>query len=549
MSAFFAGIVFWGVLAGMVWLARPSSRIWSATVEKWNIISSATTLLVLVMLIGSSCFLMSLCPMWNGETTRQLMEQLEAEKNGVTGLRDGYSDKPNDPDRYAIKNKNQYELMADALLEGRLYFDYDVDPLLLKMDNPYDRDARRELGVRYHWDHAFYKGKYYMYFGVVPVFLLFIPYRLITGLSLTTYHATQIFTGAAMVGLFAFFRFLSRKFFPKLSFAVYLMLGTAVCLSATIHCIAKPAMYMTAFAAGICMEVWSVYFFVKAVWGTKDENRAILLAFVGALLGALAFGCRPSIALGNLMVIPCLAVFLQEHKFSAKLFLKLAAAASPYIIIGVLLMAYNYVRFESAFEFGQSYQLTVADQSSYGSFLSRFNVLKLGYGVSYFLVISGEFVRKFPHIVETGVLVSYPVYNTGIYAVTRKKVQAGLKSSKLHLFMWGGVVTIAVIILADVIWSPYLLSRYKEDMIWLLGMMLFAAAGMMYAESKQGSAAGIGTESYDTNRKFSSVVTLLSILAILFCAALFVELDREYFTPPQLAFIKKIISGITFGLY
>jgi hypothetical protein len=50
---------------------------------------------------------------------------------------------------------------------------------------------------------------------------------------------------------------------------------------------------------------------VKAVWGTKDENRAILLAFVGALLGALAFGCRPSIALGNLMVIPCLAVFLQ----------------------------------------------------------------------------------------------------------------------------------------------------------------------------------------------------------------------------------------------
>ena len=47
----------------------------------------------------------------------------------------------------------------------------DVDPRLSEMENPYDPQARKELGIYYHWDHAFYNGKYYMYFGIVPVVL------------------------------------------------------------------------------------------------------------------------------------------------------------------------------------------------------------------------------------------------------------------------------------------------------------------------------------------------------------------------------------------
>ena len=45
--------------------------------------------------------------------------------------------------------------------------------------------ARKEAGVSVHWDHAYYNGHYYMYFGVVPVLLLFLPFRLLTGQALT----------------------------------------------------------------------------------------------------------------------------------------------------------------------------------------------------------------------------------------------------------------------------------------------------------------------------------------------------------------------------
>ena len=603
MNSIIFGIIFWVLLLAVVWLVRPGSGLMRITMERWSAAHTLVTVLVLAALIGSSSFLMTLCPMWNGEITAKLMEETEARAKGsASGAKDQSSestvanagkeewmetaaaalsgdDKGSDPDRFAIKNKNQYELMADALLNGQIYLEYgDMDRRLLEMPNPYDTQARRELGVRYHWDHAFYKGRYYMYFGVVPVFLLFIPFKLITGASLTTYHATQVFVGMSIIGLFLFFRLLSKRFFPKLSFVVYLFLGAAVSVTSMVHCVAKPAMYMTAFAAAFCMEIWSVYFYVKAVWatGTEDENRAIFRAFLGALFGALAFGCRPSIALGNVIVIPCLIVFLREHKFSGKLFLKLVAAASPYIIIGALLMLYNYARFESPFEFGQSYQLTVADQTAYGSLLSRLSARGLLNGATYFLTRSEDLTAAFPHIVEGGVFYTYPVFGVGLFALTSKKTRAALKANKFVLFLLGGILTIGIIIMMDIVWTPYLLGRYREDMMWLLGMLVFLAVGMRYTEISGGELAvseagasvtetGVGeaesgtelaaepgvkfaVEPCEEAKEFSSAICLLSIYSIIVSAFVFIQLDMVHFLSEHIEIIKKIVGGLTFGL-
>ena len=102
-------------------------------------------------------------------------------------------------------HRNQYELMAEAILEGRLDFAYGDEAELETLNNPYDPDERREAGVTFHWDHAYYDGHYYMYFGVVPVFLLFLPYRVITGTALTTFRATQVFTAVIIAGIFSLF--------------------------------------------------------------------------------------------------------------------------------------------------------------------------------------------------------------------------------------------------------------------------------------------------------------------------------------------------------
>ena len=143
------------------------------------------------------------------------------------------------------------------------------------------------------------------------------------------------------------------------------------------YAMAEPALYCTAITAAVALEIWSIFFYIKAVYWEKNENKQILFAAIGALLGALVFGCRPPVALANIVVIPLLFVFLKEHPFSKKLAGKLALAATPYLLVAMGLMTYNYVRFDNPFEFGQAYQLTVTDQSNYSLAINGSQLLRM----------------------------------------------------------------------------------------------------------------------------------------------------------------------------
>ena len=161
---------------------------------------------------------------------------------------------------------NQYELITEAFLSGHLDFQYDwIDDRLLAMENPYDAQERERLGVYFHWDHAFYDGHYYMYFGVVPVFLAFMPYRLITGQMLTGYHVTQMFTAIFIAGVFSLMWMLGRRFFKKMPFALYLLLCSSISYLSVWNAVATPALYGMCIVCALGLAVWSVYLFAKAV--------------------------------------------------------------------------------------------------------------------------------------------------------------------------------------------------------------------------------------------------------------------------------------------
>ena len=71
---------------------------------------------------------------------------------------------------------SQYKNLARSLSKGQVYLDLDVNPKLLELNNPYDTHYRDEHLQRYHdyyWDYAFYNGKYYSYFGIVPCLLTY----------------------------------------------------------------------------------------------------------------------------------------------------------------------------------------------------------------------------------------------------------------------------------------------------------------------------------------------------------------------------------------
>jgi hypothetical protein len=120
----------------------------------------------------------------------------------------------------------------------------------------------------------------------------------------------------------------------------------------------------------------------------------------------------------------------------------------------------------------------------------------------------------------------------------------------------------------DIVWTPYLLSRYREDMMWLLGMLVFLAVGMRYTDGSAGGTAEgaveVATaepevseeagapvkvmEPCEEAKEFSSAICLLSIFSMMVCAFVFVQLDMKHFLPEQIEIIQKIVGGLTFGL-
>jgi len=436
-----------GLFAAFVFAFRPGSALHKATMEKITWLRTLGIVLAAAGTVAACVLPMGQLPLWNGENP---------------------------------EHRNQYELMAEALLDGRVHLVYGDEEELAQLSNPYDPAEREKSGVEYQWDHAFYDGHYYMYFGIVPVLLVFLPYRVLTGTALTTYHATQLFAALAIVGLFVLFRLLVKLFFKQLPYSVYVALAVAFSVMSVWYSTAEPALYCTAITSAMTLEIWSLYFFIRAVWGEQRENRQVGLAAVGAVLGALAFGCRPSTALANVLVVPMLYVFLRQRPCTLRLVGKLLLAALPYAVVGIGLMWYNYIRFDNVFEFGQAYQLTAADQSGYGLSLDAATLLRVVNNAAKHFFQVGELGTIFPYLHFGSVVWNFPILLLLGVGLAKAPVRNTLRDKGVLPLSVGVLWAALLIVAVSILWTPFLLERYRMDVYYLLSIGCFIAIGAWY---------------------------------------------------------------------
>jgi tetratricopeptide (TPR) repeat protein len=247
-----------------------------------------------------------------------------------------------------------YNRLVEGFQAGQLNLKGKVPAGLAQLANPYDPNASAPYrNVKYALlDLSYYKGKLYLYFGVTPALLLLWPFAVLTGHYLYDGQAVVIFCALGFLASVGILCALRRRYFPDVSTWVVaagaLALGLATGMpmllprSNTNEVAISCAYMLTMLALG-------------AIYGAfhHPERRGLWLAAASAAYG-LALGARPTLVFGAIIL---LAPVVQAWRNQRTVWPLLLAATMPITLIGLGLMLYNVMRFDSPFEFGIHYQL------------------------------------------------------------------------------------------------------------------------------------------------------------------------------------------------
>lgn len=378
-------------------------------------------------------------------------------------------------------NQQEYQKLAESISQGKAYILDIPSSSLVEMGNPYDFALRSqvmsEAGEEFLWDYAYYEGKYYVYFGVVPEILFFLPYYLLTGSHLRNYQV--IFVGAAcmLLGVMGIVYQVIKKCFPQTSLGVwYLLTEIIVTGSGVIYMCKRPDMYTVPIIMGLGFGLLGIWSFLQI---DRNGKHSLQYIGIGSLCMAMIAGCRPQLFL--MILFPVL--FFHKYIFSFKYFkscrgIKTSAAfLFPMIIIAGFLMYYNYIRFGSVFDFGANYNLTFNDMRNRGFVWDRIPL-----GIVAYLFAPIKLVLDFPFIEANyfktnymGVTISEATFG-GIFAVNLFTWMGPLliflrNHIKKNIVMSGAFLCMAVgitVIIIDTEMSGILMRYFSDFSVFFL---------------------------------------------------------------------------------
>ena len=275
-------------------------------------------------------------------------------------------------------NAQQYAELAKAMAHGQLYLEEEPPQWLQDMADPYDKGARdeaqKETGEPYLFDVAYHDGHYYVYFGVVPVVLFYLPFYLLTGANFPTAIGVLIACVAFVLGCSALLDRFARYHFKRVSLGLYLLLQIPLVTCCGILYLLKfPTFYSLPIMLGLAFSVWGLYFWMRGRASAARSAGPEKWYLAGSLCMALVVGCRPQLVVLSLLAFPLFwrAYITERRLFSPRGAREFVCLVAPYAVVAAGLMGYNYARFGSLTDFGANYNLTVNDMTKRGWNLGR----------------------------------------------------------------------------------------------------------------------------------------------------------------------------------
>ncbi|MCM1136247.1 MAG: hypothetical protein NC400_11825 [Clostridium sp.] len=414
------------------------------------------------------------------------------------------------------ENQKQYQELTESLKAGSFAVLEEPAKSLVEMENPYDKDYRdyvtAQAGEDYKWDHAYYQGKYYVYFGVVPVILFYLPYYAVTGTHL--HNCTAIFALSLLflLGIMGTLHEIIRKWFPRTSVAIWFMLSELLILgSGLVYMAKRPDLYAVPILSGLAFGMLGLWCFFLA---GKKEGGALGYLGLGSLLISLIAGCRPQLFL---FALPAVLLLWDMRKRAAASYTvgtvrgveirksgreekrkksgegedgerkksgggekggrkkngkkwagsleiagqerrkeALLALLLPVILVAAAIMYYNNARFGSPFDFGANYNLTFNDMRNRG-----FNLDRIPLGILAYLFQPVKLIQSFPFLEAV-------YFDSQYMGVTIQEATYG-GIFMTNLFAWFSLVPLAF----------HRRMRSRDKTLWLICIAFLASAGII----------------------------------------------------------------------
>lgn len=367
---------------------------------------------------------------------------------------------------------NQYYELAEAFHERQLYLTKEVPDFLKEMDNPYDTALRSamaaEAGESVLWDHAYYNGHYYVYFGVVPELLFYYPYYELFGEvdengefqggRLEHFKIIFLCAAAEVIAVYLLLGEIIRLWYRRTPFVLYLLLAMGFSMGCGVLTILlRPDFYSVPIICGLVFSLFGLYFWLSA----RQEHLISWRLSAGSLCMALVAGCRPQMVVMSFLAVPLFWEDIKRKRLLAgKNWAGTLCFALPYILVAAELMYYNAARFGSPFDFGANYNLTTNDMTGRGWEPGR-----IGLGLFTYLFQPVNLEAGFPFIIQNSFASSY--LGTTIREST-----------------YGGVFA-ANLILLPLLFLPWCKKYYKNIAGYRLSVISLACAVLVVTADTQ----------------------------------------------------------------
>lgn len=247
-----------------------------------------------------------------------------------------------------------YSLLATSFRNGELALPLKPDPALLALPNPYDPIARQ--GIKVPMDLSLFNGKFYLYWGPAPSFLLAIAQPVLPG-KLREVDLLFLFMCGIFLSQFLLIMNIWQRFFPAIpKWMLLLSIAFAGFANPALWLLAQPKIYEAAIAGA---QFFFIAGFVAAALSLSRQPASRWgLALAGALW-ALAVATR-SVAVFPVAFMTLMVVYLL-FRIHGRSFVRFLGEILPLglpLLLGAFGYAwYNWARFGSLMETGFTYQL------------------------------------------------------------------------------------------------------------------------------------------------------------------------------------------------